>query len=284
MPMTGPQPLDTRDSTLNVAFGDRYSIERELGRGGMGTVYLAEERKHARKVAIKVLRLEPGATPGSDRFLREIGIAARLSHPYIVPLIDSGEAAGFLYYVAAYVPGGTLRDRLRREGKLSIADSMRIAQEIAAALDYAHRNGFVHRDVKPENILFADDHAQLADFGVALACTPAESGTITAAGTALGTPEYMSPEQASGAASRRSEDPTRERRWRSRSRLRRLRCARFARMRRSPWNVHFRALCPRIPLSATRRQSSLRPSCGSRSRSWGGGTRQRRTPSPCSHS
>ena len=116
MSMTGPQPLDTRDSTLNVALGDRYSIERELGRGGMGTVYLAEERKHARKVAIKVLRLEPGATPGSDRFLREIGIAARLSHPYIVPLIDSGEAAGFLYYVAAYVPGGTLRDRLRREG------------------------------------------------------------------------------------------------------------------------------------------------------------------------
>jgi len=196
--MTGPQPLDTRDSTLNVALGDRYSIERELGRGGMGTVYLAEERKHARKAAIKVLRLEPGATPGSDRFLREIGIAARLSHPYIVPLIDSGEAAGFLYYVAAYVPGGTLRDRLRREGRLSIADSVRIAQEIAAALDYAHRNGFVHRDVKPENILFADDHAQLADFGVALACTPAESGTITAAGTALGTPEYMSPEQASG--------------------------------------------------------------------------------------
>jgi serine/threonine protein kinase/Tfp pilus assembly protein PilF len=196
--MTGPQPIASEESIIREALGDRYSLERELGRGGMATVYLAEDRKHGRKVAIKVLRPEPGVTLGSDRFIREIGIAARLSHPYIVPLIDSGEANGLHYYVAAYVPGGTLRDKLRSEGKLSLDDSLRIAQEIGAALDYAHRNGYVHRDVKPENILFADDHAQLADFGVALACTPVGSDAVTAVGMALGTPEYMSPEQASG--------------------------------------------------------------------------------------
>ena len=196
--MAGPRLPDTTNDAVSAALGDRYSLERELGRGGMATVYLAEDRKHGRKVAIKVLRPEPGVTLGSDRFVREIGIAARLSHPYIVPLIDSGEADGLLYYVAAYVPGGTLRDRLRAEGKLSLEDAVRIAQEIGAALDYAHRNGFVHRDVKPENILFADDHAQLADFGVALAATPVGSDAVTAVGMALGTPEYMSPEQASG--------------------------------------------------------------------------------------
>lgn len=178
---------------------DRYAIERELGSGGMATVWLAEERKHGRKVALKVLRPELTASLGADRFLREIGISARLSHPHIVPLIDSGEANGVLYFVSPYVPGGSLRERLVQDGKLPVKDALRIAHEIGMALGYAHRNGFVHRDVKPENILFADGHAVLADFGIARACAgcaPAES--ITDAGIAVGTPEYMSPEQASG--------------------------------------------------------------------------------------
>src|SRR4029079_18324021 len=126
---------------------DQYIIERELGRGGMATVYLAEERKHGRQVAVKVLRPEPLATFGADRFHREIGIAARLSHPHLVPLIDSGEAGGMLYYVSAYVTGGSLRDRLRREHRLSISDTARIARQVGAGLDFAHRAGFVHRDV-----------------------------------------------------------------------------------------------------------------------------------------
>jgi eukaryotic-like serine/threonine-protein kinase len=178
---------------------DRYSLERELGRGGMATVYLAEETKHGRKVAIKVLRPELAATLGADRFLREIGIAARLSHPHLVPLIDSGDAGGLLYYVSAYMPGGSLRERLQREGALSVRDTLRIAEEVSTALDYAHRAGFVHRDVKPENILFADGHALLADFGVArVVFGEGAEDEVTAAGLAIGTPEYMSPEQASG--------------------------------------------------------------------------------------
>jgi serine/threonine-protein kinase len=169
----------------------------------MATVYLAEEKKHGRKVAIKVLRPELAASVGAERFLREIGIAARLAHPHIVPLIDSGEAEGLLYYVSPFVAGGSLRDRLRADGRLSVRDSVRIAGEVGAGLDYAHREGFVHRDVKPENILFADGHALLADFGVARAmCVDCEGvdarGPVTGAGIALGTPEYMSPEQASG--------------------------------------------------------------------------------------
>jgi serine/threonine protein kinase/Tfp pilus assembly protein PilF len=181
----------------------RYLVERVLGSGGAATVYLADEKKHGRKVAIKVLRPELAASLGADRFLREIGIAARLAHPHIVPLIDSGDADGLLYYVSPYVPGGSLRDRLVAEGRLGVRDAVRIATEVGAGLDYAHRAGFVHRDVKPENILFADGHALLADFGVARticatddACPVAES--VTGAGIALGTPEYMSPEQASG--------------------------------------------------------------------------------------
>jgi serine/threonine protein kinase len=177
---------------------DRYTIERTLGEGGMATVHLAEERKHQRKVAIKVLKPEFGASVGAERFLREIGIAARLSHPHIVPLIDSGEADGALYYVSPYIPGGSLRERLDRENKLPIDDAVRITQEVGAALDYAHRNGFVHRDVKPENILFADDHALLADFGIAHICVAQGEKTLTQGGLALGTPEYMSPEQAAG--------------------------------------------------------------------------------------
>ncbi|MEX2109037.1 MAG: protein kinase [Gemmatimonadaceae bacterium] len=188
------------DTTLSVssALADRYSIERVLGQGGMATVHLAEERKHKRKVAIKVLRQELAASVGAERFLREIGIAARLSHPHIVPLIDSGESDGSLYYVSPYIPGGSLRDRLDQHGKLPVDDALRIAHEVGAALDYAHRNGFVHRDVKPANILFADDHALLADFGIAHVRTSAGGETLTLAGLALGTPEYMSPEQASG--------------------------------------------------------------------------------------
>ena len=181
------------------ALGDRYDIERVLGRGGMAVVHLAEERKHQRKVAIKVLREDVGATVGAERFLREIGIAARLSHPHIVPLIDSGESSGLLYYVSPFVPGGSLRDKLEAEKKLNIDEAVRIASEVGAGLDYAHRNGFVHRDVKPENILFADGHALLADFGIAHACTGSNSEPLTKGGIALGTPEYMSPEQASGA-------------------------------------------------------------------------------------
>ena len=174
--------------------GDRYTIERVLGTGGMATVHLAEEHKHQRKVAIKVLKQEFGASVGAERFLREIGIAAKLSHPHIVPLIDSGEFEGALYYVSPYVPGGSLRDRLLVQKKLPIDEVVRIAHEISAALDYAHRNGYVHRDVKPENILFADDHALLADFGIAQVCCNPETGeSLTLAGMALGTPEYMSP-------------------------------------------------------------------------------------------
>ena len=189
---------------MAAALGDRYIIERELGRGGMATVYLAEERKHGRKVAIKVLRPEITAALGTDRFLREIGIAAQLSHPHIVALIDSGEAAGLLYYVQPHVPGGSLRERLDETRQLPVKDALRIAQEVGAGLDFAHRKGFVHRDVKPENILFADGHAVLADFGVARACCDAEADAdarrelVTEVGFAVGTPEYMSPEQASG--------------------------------------------------------------------------------------
>jgi serine/threonine protein kinase/tetratricopeptide (TPR) repeat protein len=194
------QPSDVGDTpfTLKASLADRYTVERLLGHGGMATVHLAEERKHKRKVAIKVLKQEFSASVGAERFMREIGIAAQLSHPHIVPLIDSGESGGSLYYVSPFVAGGSLRDRLTREKRLPIDDALRIAHEVGAALDYAHRNGFVHRDVKPENILFADDHALLSDFGIAQVRGKKEGESLTGAGLALGTPEYMSPEQASG--------------------------------------------------------------------------------------
>ena len=164
----------------------------------MATVYLAEERKHSRHVAVKVLHPDLTRSLGTERFLREIRIAAGLSHPHIVPLIDSGESDGRLFYVSTYVPGGSLRDRLNRERTLALGDALRVAHQVGSALESAHRNGYVHRDVKPENILLSDGHALLADFGVALISATRGSDAITDVGLALGTPEYMSPEQASG--------------------------------------------------------------------------------------
>jgi serine/threonine protein kinase/Tfp pilus assembly protein PilF len=188
-----------RGSLQGTTLSDRYAVEGELGRGGMATVYLALDQRHGRKVAVKVLAPELAASLGAERFLREIRIAAGLVHPHILPLIDSGESAGVLYYVTPAVTAGSLRERLTAEGRLPFGDALRIAREIGSALDYAHREGFLHRDVKPDNILFADGHAMLADFGIALACGSAGSGVVTEVGIAIGTPEYMSPEQAAGA-------------------------------------------------------------------------------------
>src|SRR4026209_1584587 len=189
----------SRGSLQGTTLSDRDAVEGELGRGGMATVYLALDQRHGRKVAVKVLAPELAASLGAERFLREIRIAARLVHPHILPLIDSGESAGVLYYVTPHVTDGSLRERLTATSRLALADALRIAREIGSALDYAHREGFLHRDVKPDNILFADGHAMLADFGIALACGSAGSGVVTEVGIAIGTPEYMSPEQAAGA-------------------------------------------------------------------------------------
>src|SRR6266513_2722789 len=183
---------------LSAALGERYTIDRVLGRGGMATVYVAEDLRHSRQVAIKVLRSDVAAAIGAERFLREITIAARLTHPHVLPLIDSGQAAGSLYYVMPYVRGETLRQRLVREQRLPLKDALAIARELGAGLDYAHREGFVHRDVKPENVLLADGHAVLADFGIARAICQAGGEHVTEVGLAIGTPEYMSPEQAAG--------------------------------------------------------------------------------------
>ncbi|HEU5050945.1 MAG TPA: protein kinase [Gemmatimonadales bacterium] len=187
----------TTPDRLSAALADRYRIERELGQGGMATVYLADDLRHVRKVAVKVLRPELAAVIGAERFLAEIRTTANLQHPHILPLFDSGEADGFLYYVMPFVEGESLRDRLSREKQLPIADAVRIATEVASALDYAHRHGVIHRDIKPENILVHDGRALVADFGIALAASKA--GTrMTETGMSLGTPHYMSPEQAMG--------------------------------------------------------------------------------------
>jgi serine/threonine protein kinase len=183
---------------LATALADRYRIERELGQGGMATVYLAEDLKHGRKVAIKVLRPELAAVIGADRFVREIRTIAALQHPHILGLIDSGEVNGTAYYVMPFVEGESLRDRLNREKQLPIPDAIRIAGEAAAALDYAHRHGVIHRDIKPENILLHDGSALVADFGIALAVSSAGGSRMTETGMSLGTPHYMSPEQAMG--------------------------------------------------------------------------------------
>jgi len=183
---------------LKSALANRYTIERELGAGGMATVYLAEDLKHRRKVAIKVLRPELSATLGPDRFVREIEIAANLTHPHILPLFDSGEAGGFLYYVMPYIEGESLRERLQREGKLAVDEAIRLTDHVASALSYAHQRGVIHRDIKPENILIAGDQAIVADFGVARAVQVAGGERLTGTGLAVGTPAYMSPEQAYG--------------------------------------------------------------------------------------
>jgi tetratricopeptide (TPR) repeat protein len=183
---------------LKSALADRYAVEREIGSGGMATVYLAEDLKHHRQVAVKVLRPDLAAALGSERFLREIEIAARLDHPHILPLYDSGEAQGFLYYVMPFVEGESLRDRLDREKQLAIDVALQIAREVADGLSYAHSRDVVHRDIKPENILLAGGHARIADFGIARAVTEAGGGRLTETGLALGTPTYMSPEQAGG--------------------------------------------------------------------------------------
>jgi len=183
---------------LTKALADRYRIEREIGSGGMATVYLAQDLKHDRQVAVKVLRPELGAVMGSDRFLAEIRTTANLSHPHILPLHDSGEADGLLFYVMPYVEGQNLRQKLDRDGQLSVEEALRIAGRVADALDHAHRHGVIHRDLKPANILSQDGEPVVADFGIALAVSAAGEGRLTETGLSLGTPYYMSPEQAAG--------------------------------------------------------------------------------------
>ena len=185
-------------SRLTTALADRYRLDRELGAGGMATVYLAHDLRHERDVAIKVLHPDLGAALGGERFLTEIRTTARLQHPHILPLLDSGEADGLLYYVMPLVTGETLRARLDRERQLPVADATRIAREVASALDYAHRQNVIHRDIKPENILLHDGSALVADFGIALAVQSAGGPRLTQTGLSLGTPSYMSPEQAMG--------------------------------------------------------------------------------------
>ncbi|MGH7529232.1 MAG: protein kinase domain-containing protein, partial [Gemmatimonadales bacterium] len=190
--------MDALERRLRDALGDRYRLEREIGRGGMGLVYLAHDLKHGRNVALKVLRPELAQSLGGDRFLREIRISARLNHPNILTLIDSGSAGEFMYYVLPYVEGESLRDRLARETQLPLEEALRITREAADALAYAHEQGVVHRDIKPENILFEAGHAVVADFGIARAVSEAGGERLTDSGIAVGTPAYMSPEQAMG--------------------------------------------------------------------------------------
>ncbi len=186
--------------TLRDALADRYAMERELGRGGMATVFLAQDLKHRRQVAIKVLHADVSAAIGPERFLREIEIAAQLQHPHILPLYDSGEAGGYLFYVMPFVDGESLRDRLNREKQLAQEEVIKITSEVASALGYAHSRGIVHRDIKPENIMLSGSTAVVADFGIARAAAVAEQGQLTQAGTVIGTAAYMSPEQATGSA------------------------------------------------------------------------------------
>src|SRR6188508_7002 len=190
--------MTTPSSRISGALSSRYRLEQEIGAGGMATVYLAEDIRHDRRVALKVLRPELAAVIGAERFLAEIKLTANLQHPHILPLFDSGEADSFLFYVMPFVEGESLRDRLNREKQLPVDEAIRLAGEVASALDYAHRHGVVHRDIKPENILLHDGRALVADFGIALAASKAASTRMTETGMSLGTPHYMSPEQAMG--------------------------------------------------------------------------------------
>ncbi len=183
---------------LTSALAGRYAIAREIGAGGMATVYLARDVKHDRDVALKVLRPELAAVLGAERFLHEIRVSARLDHPHILTLIDSGESDGFVWYVLPYVRGESLRNKLTREKQLAVEDAIRIASQVAGAVDYAHRHGIIHRDIKPENILLHEGEAVVADFGIALAAREAGGTRLTESGLSLGTPQYMSPEQATG--------------------------------------------------------------------------------------
>src|SRR2546427_4782627 len=186
------------EERLRIALVDRYVLERELGQGGMAVVFLARDRRHDRAVAIKVLRQEIAAALGAERFLREIQIAAKLHHPHILPLYDSGAAGDLLYYVMPYVEGESLRQRLDRETQLPLDDALAITRQVASALAYAHSHDVVHRDIKPENILIESGEAVVADFGIARAITAAGGDKLTQTGMAIGTPLYMSPEQAAG--------------------------------------------------------------------------------------
>ncbi len=187
-------------SRLTDALADRYDIEREVGAGGMATVYLAEDLKHRRKVAIKVLRPDLAALVGAERFLKEIDVTANLQHPHILPLHDSGETGDCLYYVMPFVDGASLRGVMNGQRHLDLSYVLQIATEVAGALDYAHRQGVLHRDIKPENILLSEGHAVVADFGIAKAISTAGGDNLTRTGVAIGTPGYMSPEQASGSS------------------------------------------------------------------------------------
>ena len=189
--------MDARDR-LNEALGDRYRLEEEIGRGGMAIVYRARDVRHERDVALKVLLPEVAAAVGPDRFLREVELAAGLTHPSILPVFDSGQVDDLLYYVMPYVDGETVQDRIDRDGPLPLPEALEIVREVADGLDFAHRQGVVHRDVKPGNVLLTEGHSYIADFGVALPIGPEAEEHLTRTGLAIGTPAYMSPEQASG--------------------------------------------------------------------------------------
>jgi serine/threonine-protein kinase len=185
---------------LQSAIADRYQVEKELGHGGMATVFLATDVRHERRVAIKVLHPDLAATIGAERFEREIKLAAKLQHPHVLGLIDSGEANGLFYYVMPFIEGESVRDKLDREKQLSVDEALQITLEVADALGYAHAQNIIHRDIKPENVMMSNGHALVADFGIARARTEAGQSKLTQTGMAVGTPVYMSPEQATGEA------------------------------------------------------------------------------------